>query len=192
MDKKPPTWTDWWDIRHLPHEDLPDLSVIPSTPMALRSWLKKNLSKEQLERIQQHLMEKNLSEDCNPEEWLTVAREAVEELSYSDKEMYQALDRLFVSSLPSTPLSTVIMNWFLRFTDLNLGSLSRGDWLNLKYEIMVLDSKDTKARQDAFWVLGRSGWELVAAIPGDYHTGELTAPKVTLFLKREATHDIDF
>ena len=61
-----------------------------------------------------------------------------------------------------------------------------------KYEMMVIDAAHSKERETALFELGRSGWELVSVLAGDYRTGERDAPKVTLFLKREATHDINF
>jgi len=61
-----------------------------------------------------------------------------------------------------------------------------------KYDIVVLDSKHSKERDERLVELGRSGWELVSVMPGDYRTGETDAPKVTFFMKREATHDISF
>ena len=61
-----------------------------------------------------------------------------------------------------------------------------------KYEIVVVDMAATKAREDAFWDFGRSGWELVNVLRGDFKEGDPDAPKLTLFLKREATHDINF
>lgn len=61
-----------------------------------------------------------------------------------------------------------------------------------KYDIVVLDNKHSSAREETFWDLGRSGWEIVQIVPGDMKTGEPDAPKLTLFLKREATHDINF
>ena len=61
-----------------------------------------------------------------------------------------------------------------------------------KYDIVVLDAKHSKSREEHFWELGRSGWDVVSVLPGDFKTGERDAPKITLFLKREATHDINF
>ena len=61
-----------------------------------------------------------------------------------------------------------------------------------KYEVVVIDAADSKQREEAIWELGRGGWELVQILQGDYKTGDKDAPKLTLFLKREATHDINF
>lgn len=62
-----------------------------------------------------------------------------------------------------------------------------------KYEIVVLSAAESKEREERIWELGRSGWELVAALPGDYKTGNVSdTSKVSWFLKREATHDIGF
>jgi len=62
-----------------------------------------------------------------------------------------------------------------------------------KYEIQVINSIEDQERKEALWELGRRGWELVSVLPGDYVNGEAQAPdKCTLFLKREATHDINF
>lgn len=62
-----------------------------------------------------------------------------------------------------------------------------------KYEIVVLSAADSKEREDKLWELGRSGWELVSTLAGDWKTGataDLT--KMTMILKREATHDIGY
>ena len=61
-----------------------------------------------------------------------------------------------------------------------------------KYDIVVLDAEHSKAREESFWELGRSGWEVIQILPGDYKKGDPSAPKITLFMKREATHDINF
>lgn len=61
-----------------------------------------------------------------------------------------------------------------------------------KYDIIVIDMADSPKREEAFWDLGRAGWEIVSILPGDMKTGDRDAPKLTLFLKREATHDINF
>ncbi len=61
-----------------------------------------------------------------------------------------------------------------------------------KYEIIVVDMKATKEREDALWDLGRSGWEVYSVMRGDYKSGEPDAPKLSFFVKREATHDINF
>ncbi len=61
-----------------------------------------------------------------------------------------------------------------------------------KYDIVVLDAKHSKSREEHIWELGRSGWDVVAILPGDYKTGEKDAAKFSMFLKREATHDINF
>lgn len=61
-----------------------------------------------------------------------------------------------------------------------------------KYDIVVLDAATSKDREDYIWELGRSGWEVVTVLPGDFKAGDRDAPKMTLFLKREATHDINF
>ena len=50
-----------------------------------------------------------------------------------------------------------------------------------------------KEREQAIWELGRRGWELVSVVPGDWKNGKPDAQdKMTWFLKREATHDINF
>lgn len=62
-----------------------------------------------------------------------------------------------------------------------------------KYDIVVLSSTESKEREERVWELGRSGWELVAALPGDWKTGNTSdTTKMTWFVKREATHDIGF
>lgn len=61
-----------------------------------------------------------------------------------------------------------------------------------KYELVVLDGEHSKQREESIWELGRAGWELVSVIRGDWKKGEPDAPKMTWFLKREATHDINF
>lgn len=62
-----------------------------------------------------------------------------------------------------------------------------------KYDIVVMDSKATKDREETLWELGRSGWELVSVLPGDWKTGNPTdTTKMTWFLRRQATHDINF
>jgi len=62
-----------------------------------------------------------------------------------------------------------------------------------KYDIVVMDAAPSKDREEAIWELGRSGWELISVLPGDWKKG---APddrtKMTWFLKRQATHDINF
>jgi hypothetical protein len=62
-----------------------------------------------------------------------------------------------------------------------------------KYEIVVLPAVESKEREERIWELGRAGWELVAALAGDYKTGNAAdATKMSWFMKREATHDIGF
>ena len=61
-----------------------------------------------------------------------------------------------------------------------------------KYDIVALDAAHTKDREEHMRELGRGGWEVIAVLPGDYRTGDMDAPKVSLFMKREATHDINF
>lgn len=62
-----------------------------------------------------------------------------------------------------------------------------------KYDIVVLPATDSKEREERFWEFGRSGWEIVQILTGDWKTGETAdMSKMTLFLKREATHDIGF
>ena len=61
-----------------------------------------------------------------------------------------------------------------------------------KYDIVVLDATHSKDREERIWELGRSGWEIVSVLPGDFKKGDPSAAKMTLFLKREATHDINF
>ena len=62
-----------------------------------------------------------------------------------------------------------------------------------KYEMHVLDSKHVQEREELIWELGRRGWELVSVVPGDWVNGNGQATdKMTWFLKREATHDINF
>jgi hypothetical protein len=61
-----------------------------------------------------------------------------------------------------------------------------------KYDVVVMDAAHSKSREDHIWELGRSGWEVITILPGDYKTGDRDAAKLTFFLKREATHDINF
>lgn len=62
-----------------------------------------------------------------------------------------------------------------------------------KYEILVLSAADSKEREDKLWEMGRAGWELVSLLPGDWKTGATTdLSKLTMFWKREATHDIGY
>ncbi len=62
-----------------------------------------------------------------------------------------------------------------------------------KYDMVVMDSAHSKEREEQIWELGRSGWELVSILPGDWKKGaggDVT--KMTWFLKRSASHDINF
>ena len=62
-----------------------------------------------------------------------------------------------------------------------------------KYDIVVMDAASTKNRDDALWEIGRGGWELVSVLAGDWKTGNAAdTSKMTWFLKRQATHDINF
>lgn len=62
-----------------------------------------------------------------------------------------------------------------------------------KYDLVVLDATATKDREDAIWEMGRSGWELVNVLAGDWKKGATDDhTKMTWFLKRQATHDINF
>ncbi len=62
-----------------------------------------------------------------------------------------------------------------------------------KYDLVVLDASATKERDDAIWELGRSGWELVQILAGDWKNGRPDdRAKMTWFVKRQATHDINF
>jgi hypothetical protein len=61
------------------------------------------------------------------------------------------------------------------------------------YDLVVLDAAPTKERDDAMWELGRSGWELVQVLPGDWKNGKPDDhAKMTWIVKRQATHDINF
>jgi len=62
-----------------------------------------------------------------------------------------------------------------------------------KYDLVVLDAAHTKEREESIWEVGRAGWELVSVLPGDWKNGASQDPsKMTWFLKRQATHDINF
>jgi len=62
-----------------------------------------------------------------------------------------------------------------------------------KYDLVVMDAAHTKDREETIWEIGRSGWELVSVLAGDWKTGATTdASKMTWFLRRQATHDINF
>ena len=62
-----------------------------------------------------------------------------------------------------------------------------------KYDLVVMDSAHSKDREEQIWELGRSGWELVTVLAGDWKKGGGTdTTKMTWFLKRQATHDINF
>jgi hypothetical protein len=62
-----------------------------------------------------------------------------------------------------------------------------------KYEIVVMDAAHSKDREETIWELGRSGWELVGVLAGDWKNGATSdASKMTWFLRRQATHDINF
>jgi len=61
-----------------------------------------------------------------------------------------------------------------------------------KYDVFVIDAQHSKEREEYIWELGRGGWEIITILPGDYRSGDRDAPKLTLFVKREATHDINF
>ena len=61
-----------------------------------------------------------------------------------------------------------------------------------KYDIVVMDAAHTKDRDEYLRELGRGGWEVITVLAGDYRKGDKDAPKMTLIMKREATHDIDF
>lgn len=62
-----------------------------------------------------------------------------------------------------------------------------------KYEVQVMGAADDAERKEIVWELGRRGWELVSVLKGDWLNGSPEDPaKMTWFLKREATHDINF
>jgi hypothetical protein len=62
-----------------------------------------------------------------------------------------------------------------------------------KYDLVVLEAGPTKEREDAIWEMGRSGWELVSVLAGDWKNGRpADTTKMTWFVKRQATHDINF
>ncbi len=62
-----------------------------------------------------------------------------------------------------------------------------------KYDLVVMEAAQSKDRDELIWELGRSGWELVTILPGDWKKGQTDdRTKMTWFLKRQATHDINF
>jgi len=62
-----------------------------------------------------------------------------------------------------------------------------------KYDLVVMDAGHNKDREEQIWELGRSGWELVSVLPGDWKKGlPDDRAKMTWFVKRQATHDINF
>lgn len=62
-----------------------------------------------------------------------------------------------------------------------------------RYDVVVMTAGESKERDERIWELGRSGWELVNVLPGDWKTGQTSdTTKMTWFVKREATHDIGF
>jgi len=61
-----------------------------------------------------------------------------------------------------------------------------------KYDVVVMDAAHSKSREEQIWELGRGGWEVITILAGDYKIGDRDAPKITFFLKREATHDINY
>ncbi len=58
-----------------------------------------------------------------------------------------------------------------------------------RYNVIEVPRADTKARDDAMWEMGRSGWELVNVLQGS-ETDATDLSKVLLFFKRAAGEDI--
>ena len=58
-----------------------------------------------------------------------------------------------------------------------------------RYNVIEVGRTDPRARDDAMWEMGRSGWELVSVIPGSA-ADPTDLSKLTMFFKRAAGEDI--
>ena len=58
-----------------------------------------------------------------------------------------------------------------------------------RYNVIEVERGSPKARDDAMWEMGRSGWELVTVLAGS-ETDASDGSKLLLFFKRAAGEDI--